>query len=511
MIYHILIVDDETAIKKGLAMLIQRSFPNCVIDGTASDGAEAIEIIQQSPPDIVITDIKMPVCNGLELSRYLHENYPDIKIIMLTGFADFEYAQTAIKYRVSDYLLKPTSKDKLVAAITKIQGEIEELRRKRGFLLKNSALYKERALQEIASGAGAAEYLDGISPYWPDGHQGYYCISFQCRNGESQEKNHITLIRTILEQQLQDNFIFRYNNAIHCLFFPDKSTSQNADRVVSFSQEIVHLSTLLYGVSVSAGISQRKLLLEELSDASMEAHSALLSNFFSGQNVSLYRPDSFPAAEQAGPVAGKDLFELEKALDEQDYSASRAIIQRMFAGFHTNHVSSAQVKYISGQISYILSRAAKQKGFPEAQTEFFLQLEHSTKAEDLQNSLLQMVDQIQRSVLQTGKQMSQIIRNTTEYIALHVSDDLSLETIADAVNTNPSYLSRIFKKECNETLTEYITRMRIEKAKELLRLPDYFVYQVSESTGFHDPAYFSTTFKKYTGISPKEYKQKFMM
>ena len=117
-----------------------------------------------------------------------------------------------------------------------------------------------------------------------------------------------------------------------------------------------------------------------------------------------------------------------------------------------------------------------------------------------------MLRNIEQSLKQARKHTNQLIRNATNYIAQHLPEDLSLESIADAVNANPSYLSRIFSKECGETITEHITRIRIEKAKELLRFSDYFVYQISEATGFNDPAYFSTIFKKYTGMSPKEYK-----
>ena len=510
MIYHILIVDDESAIKKGLSMLIQKALPNCVIDGTASDGAEAIELIQKSPPDIVITDIKMPVCNGLELSRFLYENYPDIRIIMLTGFADFEYAQTAIQYRVSDYLLKPTSKNKLVDAISKIQAELEQTRKKRGFLQKNSALFLEHALQEIASGSFTEEYQQKILSCWPADKSHFYCVSFQSKSMDNSEKNQIALIRGILEQQLQDHFIFRHNNAINCLFFDNQDEAHNKLPVMNFAQEIAKLSSLLYGVVLSAGISMSKDSLHDIPAASGEAHSARLSNFFTGKSISVYNPLSFAPAHHSGKIFRKELFELEKALADQNYLAVTVLIQEIFSSFRSNHITASQAKYISGQIYYILTRVLLQNDIPEVQTDFLSSLEKSTNADDLQRDLLQIVDQIRQAVLRSGKQMSQIIRNTTEYIAKHLTDDLALETIAEAVSANPSYLSRVFKKECGETLTEYITRMRIEKAKELLRLPDYFVYQVSEATGFHDPAYFSTLFKKYAGISPKEYQQKFM-
>lgn len=442
MIYHILIVDDESAIKKGLSMLIQKALPNCVIDGMASDGSEAIELIRKSPPDIVITDIKMPVCNGLELSRFLYENYPDIKVIMLTGFADFEYAQTAIKYRVSDYLLKPTSKIKLVDAISKIQAELEELRKKRGFLQKNAELFLEHALQEIASGSFTEEYQETVLSCWPVSKSNFYCVSFQSKPNNNSERNQITLIKGILEQQRQKDFIFRYNNAINCLFFDN----QNEGHVIEFAQEIVKLSSLLYGVVLSVGISMSKDTLYDIPTASVEAHSALLSNFFTGTPISEYSPLSFAPARHNGKLFRKELFELEKALDDQNYPAAAAQIQEIFSSFQPNHITASQAKYVSGQIYYILTRVLLQNDIPEVQTDFLNSVETSTNAGNLQRDLLKITDQIQKAVFRSGKQMSQMIRNTTECIAKHLTGDLALETIAEAVNTNPSYLSRVFKK-----------------------------------------------------------------
>lgn len=504
MIYHILIVDDEAAIKKGLSMLIQKALPNCVIDGTASDGAEAIALIQKSAPDIVITDIKMPVCNGLELSKFLFENYPDIKIIMLTGFADFAYAQTAIQYRVSEYLLKPTSKEKLVGAITKIQAEISELRKNRGFLKKNSAVFLERALNEVAFGSVSDEYISTIASCWPAAQTIYYCISFQSKTQDAPGKSNITLIRNILEQQLQTSFIYRYGSAINCLYFAD-----NKNDALSFAQDTANLCNLLYGVTVSAGVSCEKSQLNEIPDASKEALSALTSNFFTGSHVGVFESSKNDIAHQAAPIYRTDLYTLEKALEDLDFSASRKIIDDVFDSFRPNHISSSQVKYVTGQIYYILTRIILQNSLPEGKTEFLNLLDRSSDAEILKEYLLEMLRNIEQSLKQARKHTNQLIRNATNYISGHLAEALSLEVIADAVNVNPSYLSRIFSKECGETITEYITRVRIEKAKELLRLSNHYIYQVSEATGFNDPAYFSTIFKKYTGFSPKEYKNKY--
>lgn len=113
MTFHLMIVDDEPTIRKGLSNFIKWDTLDSIVDATACDGAEAMELIRLKQPDIVITDIRMPQVDGIALAKFIYEEYPQIKVILLTGYADFQYAQSAICYAVSDFLLKPTSKDKL--------------------------------------------------------------------------------------------------------------------------------------------------------------------------------------------------------------------------------------------------------------------------------------------------------------------------------------------------------------------------------------------------------------
>ncbi len=110
MIFKLLVVDDEVTMRKGISNYMNWASIDCQVVGSASDGVEAMEFLKSQPVDIVITDIKMPAADGLEVARFVHENYPRTKVIILTGYADFEYAQTAIKYHVTSFILKPTNK-----------------------------------------------------------------------------------------------------------------------------------------------------------------------------------------------------------------------------------------------------------------------------------------------------------------------------------------------------------------------------------------------------------------
>ncbi|MDR0222074.1 MAG: response regulator [Oscillospiraceae bacterium] len=135
--YRLLIADDENIIRRGLSERMPWSEIGCEVAGTAKDGFEAIEFIKNSPPDIVITDIKMPRQSGIDVARYVYENFPGIKVIILTGFAEFEYAREAIAYGVAEYALKPVSKDGLTASVKRLILKIDEEKGRNG-LSKNA-------------------------------------------------------------------------------------------------------------------------------------------------------------------------------------------------------------------------------------------------------------------------------------------------------------------------------------------------------------------------------------
>ena len=280
--YKLLIADDESTILKGLSEFMPWDSVDCEVAGVAKDGQEAIDFIKSNPPDIVITDIKMPLKSGIDVARFIYENCPKIKVIILTGFAEFEFARSALIYGVSDYELKPVSKNKLLASVKKLTAKIDEER---------------------------------------------------------------------------DN---------------------------------AHL-----GKSAMA------------------------------------------------PYIGK-LYDIEEHLRGRDYEASRQSASSLFMSLNTlmngeNHVST-----------------------------------HVGKA--------------------------------LRYIHENYGENLSLETIAANALVDSSHLSRTFKKETGEAVTDYINRLRIEKAKELLAFTDMLAYEVAEAVGFKDPAYFSFVFKKIAGVSPKEFK-----
>lgn len=126
MIFHLLIVDDETIFRKGLSEYINWETYDCVVSATAKNGTEAIDIIESTPIDIVITDVRMPSLDGIGLAKYIHENHPEISVIILSGYSEFEYARSAIQYNVAEYLLKPAAKKDVINAVQNVAKKLLE-------------------------------------------------------------------------------------------------------------------------------------------------------------------------------------------------------------------------------------------------------------------------------------------------------------------------------------------------------------------------------------------------
>ena len=171
MIFKLLVVDDEVTMRKGISNYMNWASIDCQVVGNASDGVEAMEFLDREPVDIVITDIKMPAADGLEVARYVYEHHPHTKVIILTGYADFQYAQTAIKYRVTSFILKPTNKKELFAAVQEAQKQLIISQRQENIAKEGVFFLKDQLMQELLSYAKAREDVHTIVSVITEGNE----------------------------------------------------------------------------------------------------------------------------------------------------------------------------------------------------------------------------------------------------------------------------------------------------------------------------------------------------
>lgn len=508
MLFHLLIVDDEPTIRKGLSHFISWDSINCIVDDTASDGAEAIEKIKKNQPDIVITDIKMPVLDGIALSKFVYENYPFIKVIILTGYADFEYARSAIKYQVTDFILKPTSKDKLTEAVKKTQNTIVQEKSKNSILKEDISFLQEQLLLELTNNSNHYEaiisriHTYGIKLYY------YFLAAFQITAKEqSTPEQNLNYIKDIIKSQNKDLYCYRYNhNLIFALFPVECFTKTIPNTILHTCNEILEIANTLYSIKLSIGISLCQNDFPTLFSASNQALRALSMNFYNSGNISVYHDFSPDNTFELNSEYTLYLYEIENLLQNYDFENLDIVVNKLFTQFHIKLMKSDDVKNICIFIYYICSRTLIKKNASSLTPFILADIHHCQTIFELEQLIYQLIEQVKKKITKIKKQLSPIVEQAITYIHTYLKDEVSLEIIAEHIHVNPSHLSRTFKKDCNQSITEYINQVKIEKAQELLTCSNLMTYEIAEQVGFHDPTYFSSTFKKFTGISPKEYK-----
>lgn len=514
MPWKLLIVDDEETICQGLGYMPWEEL-DCVVGGIARDGAAAIEQIKSVQPDIVITDIKMPLVNGIGVARYVHENAPWIKVIILTGYADFEYAHSAIRYGVADYVLKPIAKDTLINSVKKITEAIDCDR-------NNRKLSREEFFRELASGSPGVKDLDLRAAKYGIALEGFHAAVFDA--GESSPENspkRLDYIMESLSEKRPADYVFTLEGR---LFWLGRTEGEYPRQFLDICGELINIGRLLYALFVSAGISGSHRGLAELPAAVNEALGALGRNFCSGKSISFYEEADPVPAKGVHALCAEELLILEKKLNDRAFYEVPQSITALFLKLKTLAALELDVQTVCVQVYYICTSVLSKNGlfFPPdgkdgtaldaRQTDgFFLQIRNSRSIKNLENAVSELLVQTVALLSNSNRAVSLPVKRSLKYIHDNYHRDLSLEVIAGKININPSHLSRIFKKQIGEPVTKYINRVRIEKAKELLAFSGMLAYEAALATGYNDPTYFSHVFKKITGLSPKEFKNSILV
>lgn len=500
MIFHLLIVDDEATMRKGLSSFINWESIDCIVSDTACDGADAIEKIENIPVDIVITDIKMPEVDGLGLAKYIHENHPEISVILLTGYAEFEYARTAIRYNVTHFLLKPTPKDEIISAVKEVQQRIIVSKEQDSIAKSELAFLKEQFLQELTYNGVTSDTAKGLERFKiPFDH--YYIAAFQLTH----EPDQISQLKELIIRQKSNNYCYRYNSLILSIYF-----CSELETVTEHCQEIIHISEHLYAMKASAGISRLHHGAEEFSAAASEAIHTLSLTFYSVSSIAVFDRQNIQSESIMSAEFTLTLNDLETAILHRDFPSASSTVSALFMKLKSGFFDADETKNICSHIYYLAFRVLAKYQILLPSEEFLGRIRHSSDIFQLEDIIEQILLFTKKALTSSEKKYSQYVQATTSYIKEHLSENLTLEDIAQNAHVNNSYLSRIFKQECGYSITEYITTLRIEKARELLANSTLLTYEVAEQVGFNDSSYFSSLFKKYSGLTPTEYREQFI-
>ena len=532
--YRILLVDDEILVRDAIKENIDWKSIDCELVGDCENGKQAAEFVQEHPVDIVLTDILMPYMDGMELSHFLHDNYPDIMIVVFSGFGEFEYAKKAIQYGVSEYLLKPVTALELTGVIEKMKEKVDQLRKekkKMESLTRTSENYREN-VQVIRSKAMEALVncttdiqkslnrlqkmgitLSGcgyrVAVFDIDLYSGMYQLDMEKRQESALMAFVLFNISDEIVKREKAGIAYQEGNNRVCVLFQTKWSRSFDGRIKNICQEIQTEIKKVMGTDVSMAIGKWVKNLENLSASHDMAEQALQYRYLQGGSLLIDMEESHPVQEidlresldklKEALKSGKteemetELQVIEEQIIQSLADKSRACMylqQVMRAADMAAEEVSADISEIHEDGAELLCQITEQKSFSQA-------------CEIVRKYILRVYDAMAELNTSSGERQA---RMALDYIQKNYMDpNLSLNDICSYLNISTSYFSSIFKEMTGETFTEVLIRTRMEKAKELLENTTLKNYEIAEKVGFADAHYFGISFKKMTGCTPTEY------
>ncbi|MGB8450710.1 MAG: response regulator [Anaerocolumna sp.] len=529
--YRTLIVDDEQLMRQYLNKNLSKICSDFCVTGIACDGLEAVELIKKQTFDLVITDIRMPEMDGLNLAKYVFETSADTKVIIISGYNEFEYARLALKYGVSDYLLKPLNDANISETLIKAKNELDlETSRKNSILSTNS--YDNYSDNEIKSALLSAiiknnsgsihlfyNILQSRKITFISSYSAIMLLCIDDLNLLLQEKkiSENTSYKFELNQKCQifcklKNYATTYDDHGYTIILP--SVNSEEDLVATANaiyDEILHTYwsnekiklTASYGIAIndlmsitasySAAVEALTLTLKNVPSPITSKYYISQSSFINELNVISEALYSDYISKNSNKMLS-DLY-LYITLFQNDINVAAILkfgtyLIRYLAkkcNIKTDYVISA-FKELTSNIDQVINTKKLEK---ESIHSIFLKV---LKALDNENTFT--------IVPETTK----IVESAKEYICTHYQEQVSLAIMADYLNVNPSYLSDLFHKSIGEPYIKFLTRIRMEQALLLLKSnPNEKIYKIAEKTGFVSSKHFNTVFKKFYGMTPTEY------
>jgi len=532
---RVVIADDEEKICQLIQNLVDWKKIDMEIVGTARNGLEALNLVRALSPDLMITDIRMPGVDGLEMIRRAKSAKQNLEFIVISGYQHFKYAQEAIQYGVSDYLLKPIQKEDLLAALDRIRTVYDRRNAQAGReksmeeQLRNSA-EKLRASLFAALLAGKGLPAD----LTPESADAAYRFSFRpgvfralgikidCGYEEECDRTVAVLKEKILRaasepfgRTCHDFGAYGGDSAVWCILNYAPEREEDIRGIMKSLPEGLLLRKFPFeNVRFTVGAGTPVHDIRELPESFRSAKLAVYQRLREGTGRLIAGAPAGAGREKADALLAElDRFlgPATELLDGNGVASCLDGLRRRAAA--EKKLSGEELFYIASQAFLMFLMHLRNNRVPMGDADA-LKREFRTRAgrcgseEQLFRYVSFAVSKLLDRVLEEKKQRdTRPIRQAKQYIRQHFKSPLTLEQVSGAVGFSPAYFSTLFKKETGGNFVEYLTGVRMDEAKRLLRETDLSVSSVCEQAGYSDLKYFAKNFKKYTGLKPNQYRK----
>lgn len=523
----LLIADDEHYICKLIKRLIAWNELGLECVATATNGNDCYELIQRYQPDIVITDIHMPGLSGLDIIKNCADDNIECRFIIVSGYAEFEYAQTALKYGVNDYLIKPINKTELNDALENVikalgKNNIPDNQNKS---MVNIAARNTLLLSLLHNDFNTGMAIETINREYGFRFEKGYFLPVIVRIDSpamsmTQNKNNLASYKKRLESEITE---FCY-----CLHFTDYGTSficllnyaekdhQNVSMSLQYNFNLMTNQILAYDryhLTMGWGepVKDASLLQKSFNKAVCAVESRIVlghdkiilgtdmdTSLLDNMRISIQEPNR----RLALPLENLDL-ETILMIANEEYQRQMPEITR-----YPYCLGNYSKKFVSALLRDIHT-AHNLNITAELEDGVHIKIDKSLSAEEILKHILSTLETLIKQ-LQSSHPDIKSIKIIKQYIDLNYDKKLKLEDLAELVYLSPAYLGIMFKRETGQNLSDYIADIRIDKSQELLKDITYNINEVSEIVGYKDTRYFSKLFKKTVGVTPTQYRKLFM-
>lgn len=535
----VFLVEDEIVIREGIKNNIDWNKEGFIFAGEASDGELALPMIQEVKPDIIITDIKMPFMDGLELSRLVKKEQPNVKIIILSGYNEFDYAKQAINIGITEYLLKPISSAKLLQAVVEVGNKIHKENEQKELvdqfkkeMLENKNIEKQKFFSDLVSKElSMTEMLERANALDMDlVSQAFNVILFNVmRKGytSTSYSEEILKITDVLEEIVAENeSIYMFDRAGEgwgFLVLGEVANDVSYMKTRLFERAIIEISKY-DNLEYFGGIGEPVQRLRELPKSFDEANRAFSYRYVGKKNQIIHYEELGNMnllVDDEIDLSTLDIGKIDRKIMENFLKSGSSeevkhFILDYFDGLGADNINSLLFRqYVAMDMYFGTVAFIEELGYSSNDI-----IENCGEARGVAGELVtvestkQYLERVLAKALElrdsiTMKKYGNLIDDAIAYMKENFArEDISLNSVAASVNMSPSYFSSIFSQEMGKTFIEYLTNIRMEKAKELLMCTNMKTSEIGFEVGYKEPHYFSYIFKKTQECSPKDFRMR---
>lgn len=529
-LYKMILVDDEEDVRESIERKVDWNALGFEVVGSVNNGEEALELTEQIHVDVVLTDIKMPFMDGLTLSAKVKENYKNTKVVLYSGFDDFEFAREAIHLEVEEYLLKPIGAKDLETVFRRIKENLDQefderrnLKNLHDYYQESLPLMKEQLLIGLLEGKIATEHAKTmICSYGMELEAPYYCVSVlggdssvkgkEFQTGQMLLLSLMNLTKEYLEKNMSSH-VFMYLEYIVVI-----AQFQNTKEILSFvyhMNQVCKMGSRILEMKVDAGVGHAYSELDQIAVSYEEAKDAFNYRII-GENggQAIYINDVEPSL---GEMVCQELQGVSKVIQEIKFGTQESLdaeIDKFIIELKGKNLVAVQQYHfaIMEMLTEILRLLRSyQLDTSEIFDKNFVPYQEVGKIHslgELSEWLKEKCNKIWNMIRKKRTRSKDVLtEKAKKYIEEHYAQsDLSVEQICSFLNVSATYFSVMFKKEVGMSFVSYLTKVRLEHAVELLNNTDDKSYIIAEKVGYTEANYFSYVFKKQYGVSPSKYR-----